>query len=149
MEIRKATVNDVPEICSCSTESFKDYILLIERLPGPMLEDYYDSALCHNMFVAEEKGQILGFLLIKDGDGDFMWLDVVAVSPRAQGKGVGKALIAYCEEFIKNKGKSECRLYTHVKYKDIQAIYISHGFEIYDRVHENGFERFYMKKRLA
>lgn len=148
MEIRRAKLEDVPAIYSCCVESFKDYILLIGRTPGPMLEDYYEGILHHHIFVVPDGDSISGFILVKDGEGDFMWLDVLAVYPDSQNKGIGKALIAFCEDFIRSIGKSECRLYTHVKFERTQAIYLASGYEISDRVQEYGFDRYYMRKNL-
>lgn len=45
-------------------------------------------------------------------------------------------------------GKTECRLYTHVKYQRTLEIYRQRGYVIYDRVQEKGFDRYYMRKQL-
>jgi len=148
MIIRSAKLEDVPELYSCCVEAFKDYILLIGRTPGPMLEDLYEGVLHHDIFVAQEGDSIAGFILIKDGEGDFMWLDILAVYPKFRNKGIGNALVEFCEDFIRSEGKSECRLYTHVKYEKTQKLYLDRGFEIYDRVQEYGFDRYYMRKDL-
>ncbi len=149
MEIRRATIEDVPDIYSCCVASFREYILLIGRTPGPMLEDYYEGVRRHHTFVIPYGDAIAGFALVKDGVGDFMWLDVLAVFPSFSNRGAGQALIAHCENFIQRAGKSECRLYTHVKYTKAQAIYLRRGYEIYDRILEDGFDRYYMRKRLC
>lgn len=146
MEIRRATLADIPAVCTCCVAAFKDYIPLIGRTPGPMLEDYCQAMEDHHLFVAPAEEGILGYLLIKEGEGDFMWMDVLAAHPK--GTGVGRKLMDYCEEFIRAQGKGECRLYTHVKYKRTQEIYLRRGYEIYDRVKEKGFERFYMRRQL-
>ena len=89
---------------------------------------------------------MLGYLLIKDGEGDFQWMDVLAAEPK--GTGVGRALLTFCEDYIRAQGKHQCRLYTHVKYTRSQQIYLRQGYTIYDRVQEEGFDRYYMKKDL-
>ena len=148
MEIRRAKLEDVPAIYSCCVESFKNYILLIGRTPEPMLEDYYEGALHHHPFIVLHGDSIAGFILVKDGEVDFMWLDVLAIHPDCKNKGIGKALIAFCEDFIRSMGKSECRLYTHLKYERTQSIYFDSGYEIYDRMQEDGFDRYYMRKKI-
>ncbi|MBN7774228.1 GNAT family N-acetyltransferase [Clostridium aminobutyricum] len=148
MEIRKATKSDAAAVFTCAVEAFKDYILLIDRTPGPMLEDYYEAIKHHHVFVASTKGSIDGFILIKDGNVDFMWLDALAVYPGSRNVGVGGSLISFGEKFIKSMGKSECRLYTHVKYERSIAIYQHLGYQIYDRIQENGYDRYYLKKVL-
>ena len=89
---------------------------------------------------------ILGYLLIKDGDGEVMWMDVLAAWPK--GTGVGRMLMDHCEAFLRARGKTECRLYTHVKYQRTLEIYRQRGYVIYDRVQEKGFDRYYMRKQL-
>ena len=148
MIIRIAKLEDVPELYSCCVEAFKDYILLIGRTPGPMLEDLYEGVLHHHTFIAQDGESIAGFILIKDGQEDFMWLDILAVYPKFRNKGIGNSLVEFCEDFIRSEGKSECRLYTHVKYEKTQKLYLDRGFEIYDRVQEYGFDRYYMRKHL-
>ena len=108
MEIRRATLQDMPGVYACCVAAFKDYI--------------------------------------KDGEGDFQWMDVLAAEPK--GTGVGRALLTFCEDYIRAQGKHQCRLYTHVKYTRSQQIYLRQGYTIYDRVQEEGFDRYYMKKDL-
>lgn len=146
MEIRRANLSDLPAVYTCCTEAFKDYIPLIGQVPGPMLEDYGAALEKDFLFVAEEAGVLRGYLLIKDGDGDFMWMDVLAAHPK--GTGAGRALMAFCENFIRAQGKRQCRLYTHVTYQRTQEIYLRQGYQIYDRVQEYGFDRYYMRKDL-
>lgn len=146
--IRRATTEDAARICLCTVNAFKDYMTMIGRTPGPMLEDYWEAIINHDVFLAEEDGSFLGFSLIKDGDS-CMWLDVLAVEAAAEGKGVGSRLLEHAETYILSKGKKECRLYTHVKYVRAQQLYLWHGYEIYKRVQEDGFDRYYLKKSLA
>ena len=72
MEIRRAALADIPGVCACCVAAFKDYIPLIGQTPGPMLEDYCQARTEHFLFVAAQGETILGYLLIKDGDGEAM-----------------------------------------------------------------------------
>lgn len=146
VEIRRARLEDMPGVYTCCVNSFRDYILLIGQTPGPMREDYCQSLKDHTLFVAVEGEQVVGYVLIKDGEGEVMWMDVLAAWP--QGTGAGRALMDVCEDYIRAQGKKECRLYTHVEYRRTQGIYLRRGYIIYDRVQEDGFDRYYMKKRL-
>ncbi len=149
MEIRKATEADAPEIVTCVVAAFRDYMTLISRTPGPMLEDYWEGIQKHHTFVAVENEKLLGVLLLKDGEGTVMWLEVLATDPRLHGKGVGRALIQYADDYARSLGKTEMRLYTHVKYERTAGIYHRMGYETYDRVQEYGFDRYYLKKALV
>lgn len=148
LNIRRAVATDAAKICSCTVNAFKDYMVMIGRTPGPMLEDYWVAIHEHHVFVAEINGKFSGFSLIKDGDDDCMWLDVLAVEMNDEGQGVGTALLKHAESFILSKGKKKCRLYTHVKYVRAQKLYLRHGYEIYQRVQEDGFDRYYLEKQL-
>ena len=150
VEIRKATIEDAGEIFLCCTRAFRDYIPLIGKTPGPMLMDYTEEIRYHSLFVACEKEKIAGFVLIKDANPDvnYAWLDVLAVNPSFQRKGIGRSLLQFCENYILEQGKTQCRLYTHVKYIDTQNVYLHYGYQIYDKVAESGYERYYMRKNL-
>lgn len=148
MEIRRAIPQDAKILFRCAVESYADYILLIERTPGPLLEDYYEGILSHHCFVAESDGGIDGFILLKEGKEGIMWLEAVASDPKSRGQGVGKALILFAEDYMKGLGMQECHLYTHVKYERSLAIYDHLGYVIYNRVQENGYDRYYLKKSL-
>lgn len=94
MEIRRAALADIPGVCACCVAAFKDYIPLIGQTPGPMLEDYCQARKEHFLFVAAQGETILGYLLIKDGDGEVMWMDVLAAWPKGPAWGEDSWTIA-------------------------------------------------------
>jgi GNAT superfamily N-acetyltransferase len=149
MDIRVATSFDVPSIDACVTESFKDYIPLIGKKPAPMLTDYSEVVKKHFAFVALTDGLIAGVLTIYDTRDDFMWMDVLAVFKKYRGLGIGKKLIAYAENFIAGKGKSECRIYTNVKFEKTIAVYRHLGYVEYQRMREDGYDRIFFRKNVS
>lgn len=149
MLIRRAQVQDAPDLFLCTVLAFRDYILQIDRTPGPMLEDYYEAIKHHPTFVAETEDGIHGFILLKDGEEGIMWIDVLATNPKQAGQGIGRALLNYAQEYMMSLDKTECRLYTHVAYGRTLSIYQRQGFSIYDRVQEYGYDRYYLKKLLS
>ena len=73
----------------------------------------------------------------------------VAVLPRAAGRGVGKALIGFCEEAARQRGLAAVRLYTEREdgreSRDVsEAGYVETG-----RRTEQGFNRDYFEKSLG
>jgi len=58
------------------------------------------------VFVAEEKGEIVGFIAFKV-EGDVGFIDNLVVARKERGKGIGRALVAYVEHVARSKG---CRL---------------------------------------
>lgn len=147
-EIHIAAEKDAEAIQLCCERAFKGYIPIIGKKPAPMYYNYLNEIRKGTVLAAFENSAVAGFALIKDGGNDFMWLDVLAADPSFEGKGVGRALLSACESFILQNGKSECRLYTNVKFERTCRIYLHYGFEIYDTVQENGYDRYYMKKLL-
>ena len=151
LQIRRATIQDAPEIFTCCVNAFKQYILEMDKAPAPMLTDYSVEIKQHDLFVAHEDDAVTGFVLILPDekiDADYMWLDVLAVDPAHQGKGIGRQLIDYAEYFMREQGKRECRLYTNVKFTNTKEIYLHCGYEIYERAQVKGYDRYYMKKIL-
>jgi GNAT superfamily N-acetyltransferase len=55
------------------------------------------------MFVAEEKGEVIGFIVfnMKASDDN---IDNVVVAKEEQGKGIGKALVEHVEGLVKSRG---------------------------------------------
>lgn len=149
VHIRKAEKEDAPAVQLCCNRAFEAYHSLIGKNPAPMTYHYLEEITNHTVFAAIYDCKIAGFVLIKDSRDDYMWLDVLAVNPDCSGKGIGRMLISYCENYILQNGKHECRLYTNTKFKRTCSIYARLGYEIYDTVSEDGYERYYMKKDLT
>ena len=76
-------------------------------------------------------------------------LDNIAVHPAAQGRGLGRRMIELAESAARRWGYSEIDLYTHVLMVENLALYLRLGYEEIDRRTERGFDRVYLRKRLA
>jgi ribosomal protein S18 acetylase RimI-like enzyme len=76
-------------------------------------------------------------------------LESVAVFPHAAGRGIGKALIAYCEDVARKRGVAAVRLYTNEKMAENLSIYDRLGYSEVERRTEDGFNRVYFIKRLG
>ena len=73
----------------------------------------------------------------------------IAVHPRWQGRGIGRALIAFAEEMAQTLRVPELRLYTHVTMTENVALYGRLGFEETRRAVEDGYERVFMRKAIV
>ena len=96
MRIRQATADDCARVESIVAHAYGRYVAAMGQKPGPMLDDYARRIADGEVFVAEADGVVSGILVLIDADGALL-LDNVAVASEAQGKGVGKALIAFAE----------------------------------------------------
>ena len=55
------------------------------------------------IFVAESKGKVIGFIVYSMEDSDDN-IDNIVVTIQEQGKGVGRALVEYLEKLVKSRG---------------------------------------------
>jgi ribosomal protein S18 acetylase RimI-like enzyme len=90
----------------------------------------------------------LGYAIILQKD-EVWFLDNIAVSPWAQGRGVGSALIAACEAFLRDRGVQRYHLYTNEVMEQNLTWYPAIGFVETDRRLEDGFSRVYFSKALV
>jgi len=147
MTIRTATPEDKPHIEDLARDAYQAYVPRIGREPAPMRDDYGALISAGQVFVAEEGGQILGVLVLKDEPGTLL-LDNVAVRPEAQGRGCGGSLIRFAEAEARRRGFSSIRLYTNEAMIENILYYGRLGFAETHRDEEKGFKRVYMRKCL-
>jgi GNAT superfamily N-acetyltransferase len=146
--LRSAAEEDAAAVTTCVHHAFHHYIERIGREPGPMLMDYEDEIREHQVFVVEDDGQIVGTIVLCIKDEGFL-LDVIAVEPIYQGKGVGRLLLDFAETEAKRQGFTSIYLYTHEKMTENQTLYTRIGYVEYDRRVEHGLSRIYMRKKFV
>lgn len=147
--IRPARIKDADGIRQLVWDAYGHYVARMGKMPGPMLDDYDRRIADGQAWVLEEDGHLAGLLVLEDAPGGALLLDNVAVPPSAQGRGHGRALVAFAETEARRHGQREVRLYTHVLMTENQALYARLGFLETCRVNEKGYERVYMAKALA
>lgn len=147
--IRPARGEDVAAIGQIVREAYGHYVARLGKPPGPMLDDYARRVADRQVWVLEEGGTLGGILVLEDAEDGALLLDNIAIAPHAQGKGHGRALVAFAEAEARRRGHASIRLYTHVLMTENVAIYGRLGFAETHRVTEKGYDRVYMAKRLA
>ncbi|WP_236176850.1 GNAT family N-acetyltransferase [Pseudomonas qingdaonensis] len=146
--IRPATAHDVAPVQALIEAAYALYIPRIGARPRPMLEDYAALIAQGRVEVFEEQGQVLGVLvLIAQADG--LLLDNVAVSPAAQGRGLGRQLMAHAEARARQLGLEVVRLYTNEAMSENLGLYERLGYRETHRAVQAGFRRVFMEKRLG
>ncbi|MEC6744217.1 GNAT family N-acetyltransferase [Pseudomonas qingdaonensis] len=146
--IRPATAHDVAPVQALIEAAYALYIPRIGARPGPMLEDYAALIAQGRVEVFEEQGQVLGVLvLIAQADG--LLLDNLAVSPAAQGRGLGRQLMAHAEARVRQLGLEVVRLYTNEAMSENLGLYERLGYRETHRAVQAGFRRVFMEKRLG
>ncbi|HNK64433.1 MAG TPA: GNAT family N-acetyltransferase [Anaerolineales bacterium] len=147
MSLRSAVLADAPKIDRCVHRAFSHYVERIGRKPGPMLMDYEHEIREHQVHLVEEKGEVIGGLVLCIKDEGFL-LDVIAVDPAWWGKGIGRRMLEFSEAEALRQGFDSIYLYTHEKMTENQALYKKIGYVEYARRFEQGLARVYMRKPL-
>lgn len=146
--IRPATPDDLDSVQRIVREAYTPYVPRIGREPGPMLDDYGALIAEGRVRVVEDDGVVQG-LLVLIPQADAMLLDNVAVSPAAQGRGLGRLLLLYAEQAAIAAGYGSIKLYTNEAMTENIALYSRLGYAETHRVEEKGLRRVYMVKPLG
>ena len=113
-----------------------------------MTADYGRISRSGHAWVAEQAGGIVGILVLEPAE-DHLLLENVAVTPRAQGLGVGGRLLRLAEEQARAHGVGEVRLYTNEAMTENLGYYPRHGYRETHRATQEGFRRVFFTKVLA
>lgn len=145
IEIRVAEPAEAGAITAIVMAAYAKWVPVIGREPMPMRVDYEKAVLEHRFDLAVEGDEILG-LIETVPHPDHLWIDNVAVAPAAQGRGIGRMLLAFTEERARAAGHPELRLVTNGAFDSNVALYTRLGFEV-DRIEDfmNG-KAIYMRK---
>jgi ribosomal protein S18 acetylase RimI-like enzyme len=147
--IRPARTEDVDAIGRLVRDAYGHYVSRLGKRPGPMLDDYARRVADGQAWVLEDSGALAGLVVLEEAGDSALLLDNVAVAPWAQGKGFGRALVAFAEAEADRRGHGEVRLYTNLLMTENLALYRRLGFRETGRVSEKGYERVYMAKATA
>lgn len=147
--IRLAEAADEAAVRACAERAYSPYIAAIGRPPAPMAADYRALIAAGQVHVSlAGDGALLGFIVFR-AEAGHMLLENVAVQPAAAGRGVGGALIRFCEDQARRLGLHAVRLYTNEKMSENLAIYPRLGYREVARRVEDGFARVFFEKPLG
>ncbi len=147
-ELRFAAAGEAAEIAALVDRAYTGYIERMDRMPGPMLDDYAALIADGLVRVICRDGRICGVLVLVEKD-DHLLLDNVAVDPEAQGLGLGRRLVEAAEAAARRLGYGAVRLYTHETMVENVALYEHLGFSITHRAKDRGYDRIYMAKAVG
>jgi ribosomal protein S18 acetylase RimI-like enzyme len=151
VRIRPAEPADARAIAEIVERAYGGYVERIGLRPGPMDDDYAEKVAAGLVWVADDAG-VAGLIVLVEEPDDLL-IENVAVDPRRQGEGIGRALLGFAEDSARKAGLSTLRLYTHEMMTENLALYAQLGYhederrreEVLDRV----FERVFLSKRLG
>ena len=145
--IRQASSSDALSVERIVRAAYAKYVARIGKPPGPMNDDYAARIAQQAVWLLIASGEIAGILVLLEED-DHLLLDNVAVDPRHQGKGIGRALIGFAEQEARRRAHTEIRLYTHQAMHENIAMYPQLGYEEIGRGEQAGFQRVFFRKIL-
>ncbi len=145
MIIRKATQADLPGVEAVYNEIHdmeEAGITTTGWLRGiyPVRETAEAALRRGDLFVLEDEGQILGTALINqiqvadyfgapwEYEGDVCVIHTLAISPRVQGRGYGRAFVRFYENYARDHGWYELRMDTNEKNTRARAMYAGLGY---------------------
>ena len=145
---RTAIIEDRAAVEAIVAAAYAPWVPRIGREPGPMGDDYGALIRAGRVRVVERDGAMRGVLVLIP-EAEAMLLDNVAVVPEAQGKGLGRALLAVAERAAIGAGYRRIRLYTNEAMAGNVALYARLGYAETHRGEEAGLRRVYMTKALG
>jgi ribosomal protein S18 acetylase RimI-like enzyme len=112
-----------------------------------MTDDYSDVLRRHHVTLAQRAGETVGLIVLAQDEEGFL-VDNVAVDPRHQGRGVGRALLAHADAAAREGGFDSIYLYTHELMTENIELYRRLGYVEYDRRLHGDVCLVYMRKPL-
>lgn len=152
LRIRPAQAQDLAAVTACAEAAYDKYVARIGKKPAPMIADFASQIAAGQVHVAVSGSgaaeEFLGYVVCYANDGR-LHLENVAVQPEAQGRGAGRALIAFVESKARADGLPAVDLYTNAKMTENLALYPALGYRETERRREDGFDRVFFVKELV
>jgi len=142
--IRSAVMADCAAVEEVVHAAYAPWIEIIGAQPLPMVADYAELIRSGRVWVLDP----IEGLIVLVPEGGVLLIDNVAVSPAAQGRGLGRFLLAFAEDHACSLGLDTLRLYTNEKMTSNIARYERLGYVAVDREDINGRHAVHMRKHL-
>ena len=143
--IRAGTPEDLPRLREIARAAYAEYVPLIGTEPPPMLQEFDVDLAQGALWVAGDPAD--GYVVARPQGEDWL-LENVAVAPDAQGRGLGRRLIAFAEAEGARRGFARVVLYTNVHMVANLTMYPALGYTETGRRTENGMDRVFFSKSL-
>jgi ribosomal protein S18 acetylase RimI-like enzyme len=149
LNLRRAASADVSAIRALVRESYEKYVARIGREPAPMTADYDMAVREHQVWLMDGGEGLRAVLeLMPAADGSLL-IENIAVAPQAQGRGIGRRLMAFAEREALRQGFPCVTLYTNEKMVENIALYRRLGYVETERRAADGYTRVFMRKQLT
>jgi len=146
--IRLAQGEDAPAIAALVERAYTPWVVVVEKRPRPMDDDFGKRCAAGHAYVLETNGELLGAAIIESMPGH-LFLHNVVVEPACHSRGIGRQLMQFVEEEAKRRELPEVQLTTLEGMVRNVAIYQRLGYVISSRLNTGKFDRLTMVKRLG
>lgn len=143
--VRLAEPADAAAVRDVTDAAYRHYTARIGIRPAPMDADHEAGIAAGHVHVTGEP--VTGVLVLVPR-GDHLFLESIAVSPDAQGRGIGGRLLDFADARARELGLPEIRLYTNALMWENQCLYAHCGYEATERRVDGPYDRIHYRKRL-
>lgn len=127
--LRRATIADRAAIEALQAAAYASVAERIGRTPIPLTWDYGAVLADWDVFVSEDAEGLTGVLILHLRPED-LYLESIAVDPRALGTGLGSRLLAAVEAAARQNDRAIVRLLTNALNVERIALYERRGYAI-------------------
>ena len=139
MQLRALQPGDESQVQDVAAAAFKGYFghyHADSRLDRCKCDQAYQSwalrsckGAADEVLVAEQNGEVLGFATLRLNSSEEGEGVLVAVAPKAQGRGIGPALMIDCMHWCKDRGAKSMIISTQIRNISTQKMWCRIGFE--------------------
>jgi ribosomal protein S18 acetylase RimI-like enzyme len=148
LALRRAGPGDVAPLVELQRSAYARNRALLGVEPLPLLADYEAIVRDKEVWLAERDGALLAALILEIRSDDLLiWS--IASHPRAQGAGLGGALLVAAERRAVEAGRATVRLYTGSTLAHLVGWYGRHGYLLEREEHLSDRSITHMVKHLA
>lgn len=127
MQIRLAKSSELEAVKACVDAAFSVWIEVIGDTPRPMLADYKRLIEQEEVYVGIINAEIVG-VLVMWLEYESLYVDVLAVNPKAQKQGIGLRLLKFAENEAIQRQQSKVSLCTNEKMQSNRDYYAHLGY---------------------
>lgn len=105
-----------------------------EKLYKKWIDNSLNSSSNYKVYVAFDGNNLLGFITLGRKGNDLGDLGLLAVSPKARGRGIAKSLIEYCKIKSTEMGFNSLQVVTQLNNSPATKLYENAGFYLKDLI---------------
>lgn len=149
--LRPARSEEAEAVAALVEAAFARHVAAVGRRPMPMDDDHAARIARGEQYVRDAddgSGGLAASIVLVD-NGDHLVVNNVAVRPDLQGRGYGRALLAFAEAEARRRGLPEIRLHTNAAMADNIQMYPKLGYTETGRATRRGFSQVLFSKPIT